>query len=349
ESDIVKEGTYHWGQPIKTTVGTLFLTANPKMSKEIYAAYTINFIPLQDKVSQMRTRLNISPDADKKSMAINLNLISPNPQLAKQFIDELIKTYNQDLQEDNRLLSTATTNFINQRLEIIAEDLSGVDKSLENFKSENRLNNAEAEANAFLTEAMQVEKELVTLKAQLQVVQQLNQTLRATTTALLPSNVGIQDAALTASINTYNQLVLERMDVAKSMRDNNPGMEALDKNIAELKQSILASLRIYENSVKTQLSVVENKQQQSNSRLNQLPKQESGFRKIARQQQIVESIYLYLLQKREEAEITASATIEGVKIIDWAFSNKQPVSPKPPIIILGSVILGLLIPTAVIY
>src|SRR5690606_37229433 len=139
------------------------------------------------------------------------------------------------------------------------------------------------------------------------------------------------------------------MDVAKSMRDNNPGMEALDKNIAELKQSILASLRIYENSVKTQLSVVENKQQQSNSRLNQLPKQESGFRKIARQQQIVESIYLYLLQKREEAEITASATIEGVKIIDWAFSNKQPVSPKPPIIILGSVILGLLIPTVVIY
>src|SRR5690606_27448284 len=148
--------------------------------------------------------------------------------------------------------------------------------------------------------------------------------------------------------NSYNQLVLEKQEYSKSMREDNPAMITLNQNIANVKEGIQGSLSLYRNNLQSSLKIVNTKKSTLNDKLSRLPAQELGFRNIARQQQIVESIYLFLLQKREEAEIKASATVDVLKVVDDAYGTNIPVTPKKNIIYLGSLLLGLFIPFAVL-
>ncbi|HAH60288.1 MAG TPA: capsular biosynthesis protein, partial [Bacteroidales bacterium] len=55
------------------------------------------------------------------------------------------------------------------------------------------------------------------------------------------------------------------------------------------------------------------------------------------------------LQKREEAAISLAITAPKARIIDTAFASEKPVSPKKMIVLGVAVILGMLIPFALIY
>ncbi|HLT53050.1 MAG TPA: polysaccharide biosynthesis tyrosine autokinase, partial [Flavobacteriaceae bacterium] len=267
---------------------------------------------------------------------------------AELLINSLIRSYNKESKDDGTKLAVATSDFINERLKLIENDLKNVDKNLADYKTANKLNNTEMESGAFLQNALTVDQEVVELNAQLEVAEHLIKTLEQSTTVLLPSNVGIQDPALTSAINSYNQLVLEKQEYSKSMREDNPAMITLNQNIANIKEGIQGSLSLYRSNLTSSLKIVNNKKSNLNEKLQQLPAQELGFRNIARQQQIVEAIYLFLLQKREEAEIKASATVDVLKVVDEAYGTNIPVTPKRNIIYLGSFLVGLFIPFAIL-
>src|SRR5690606_27537989 len=166
---------------------------------------------------------------------------------------------------------------------------------------------------------------------------------------LLPSSVGIQEGALNAAISNYNSLVLERQEYARTMGESNPVLQSLTKNLTDLKENIQNSLALYQNSLQIALKAAELKKSRSESRLDKVPAQELGFRNIVRQQQIVEAVYLTLLQKREEAEIRSSASGDAVKVVDYAFVSPSPVTPNPLKIFSAALALGLMIPFAYVF
>lgn len=348
ESTFVPKGTYAYNQTIKSSLGDVVLFAHPKVSKP-GTLVEICTISVNNAIQAWQKKIQINSDADKKSMAVLFQVTENNTERGKLFINHLIEAYNNDVQTDNQKLAKATTEFINNRLNIISNDLEGVDKNMEQFKSSNKITNAEAEANLFLNNAFSIDKEVTTFSAQLDIARHLTNTLSQNKSVLLPSNIGIQDAALSTAINNYNTLVLEKQELSKSMKDNNPSMATLNQNILDSKENIKSSVQLYERNLQMQLQTVESKRGESTSKLAQLPKQESGLRKIARQQQIVESIYLYLLEKREEAEIKSSASVDVIKIIDLAYADQVPVAPKKQIILLGAFLLGCILPLGIIF
>src|SRR5690606_33166454 len=326
ESDIVKEGTYGYNTVISSEIGAFSVSANKK--NQTKGTMVVKFSPVLDMVAKVKRKLNITPDVDKNSMIVNFNMIDHLKGRAELLINSLIGLYNEESKEDGTKLSVATSDFINERLKLIEGDLKNVDKDLADYKTANKLNNTEMESGAFLQNALTVDQEVVELNAQLQVAEHLIKTLKQNTAVLLPSNVGIQDPALTSAINSYNQLVLEKQEYSKSMREDNPAMITLNQNIANVKEGIQGSLSLYRNNLQSSLKIVNTKKSTLNDKLSRLPAQELGFRNIARQQQIVESIYLFLLQKREEAEIKASATVDVLKVVDDAYGTNIPVTPK---------------------
>src|SRR5690606_29292832 len=137
------------------------------------------------------------------------------------------------------------------------------------------------------------------------------------------------------TVKSYNELVLERDDLLKSATPDNPIVQNLNKNINEVGSSLRSSLNNYRQVLQSNVNTLQTQKDKFESKLNQLPNQERGFKDISREQQIVESLYLFLLQKREETEIKASATPAILKVIDEAYGSDKPVAPKKAIILLG--------------
>ncbi|WP_187477619.1 GumC family protein [Amniculibacterium sp. G2-70] len=348
DKSFVQEGEYSYGTPVKSDFGLFVINKNPKKFSGSQS-FEIHFQSINFAADKLRNQLQVEAEKDGKSKVVNLSLISNDVKKAEGTINTLIDVYNTDLQEDKNVISKATADFINNRLKIISNDLSGVDKSMESFKTSNKINDLQAEGGLYMNNAFQVDKDVVSLTAQLQIANQMMSNLNRSKDVLLPANVGLEDVSLNSGIESYNQLVLEKQDLSKSMKDANPVMQALNENIRDVKSSVKNNLRLFQNTLQTKLSAVESKKGELTSKLNKMPQQELGFKKIARQQQIVEAIYLFLLEKREEAEIKASAKVDAIKIVDLAYSNGIPVSPKKNIIYLGAFILGLVIPVSILY
>src|SRR5690606_4194952 len=166
---------------------------------------------------------------------------------------------------------------------------------------------------------------------------------------LLPSNIGLSDPSIQANINNYNDLVLERDDLLKSATPDNPVVRQLNNNIAQINKNLQISLDNYRKVLQGNVDALQGQKSKFEGKLNQLPNQERGFKDISRQQQIVETLYLFLLQKREETEIKAAATPANLKVVDAAYGSWKSVAPRKLVVVLAALVFGFLFPFMFLY
>jgi capsular exopolysaccharide synthesis family protein len=80
-----------------------------------------------------------------------------------------------------------------------------------------------------------------------------------------------------------------------------------------------------------------------------LPTKENTLRAYARSFKIVEELYVFLLERKEEASISYISALPNLKILSYGVSSILPISPKTNIIYLAALLLGLIIPFGVLY
>ena len=257
--------------------------------------------------------------------------------------------YNRNTNNDKNEIAQKTAEFIDERIGIISKELGSTEANLETFKRDAGITDLTSEAQIALAGNAEYEKKSVENRTQISLVNDLRKYLRGNEYEVLPSNVGLQDAALIGAIERYNEMLVERKRLLRTSTENNPAIVNLDTSIRAMKANVQATLEGTLQGLMITKSNLDREASRYSRRISNAPGQERAYVSIARQQEIKAGLYLILLQKREENAIALAATANNAKIIDEAIADDTPVSPKRSMIYLIALVLGVGIPVGIIY
>jgi capsular exopolysaccharide synthesis family protein len=345
------ETTIHsFGDKTTTDFGDFVLIPNPGAYGMSVGSYIeIKLTPLRVIVENYLQKIKV--ETSPKSNIIKLTLKEEIKEKARLILDKLIEKYNEDVINDKEEVIKVTSNFITNRLDIVSNELEQVDFTAETLQKNNRLTDLASQSNIYLQSERENETKIIQTANQLQLIDYMSDHLSEHNSAsdLLPADVGIADNSVSQITKNHNDLVLQRNRLIKNSSEKNPTIINLDNQINALKENLNQSL----NNIKTANNITLNTLNREDARIGgqiySTPGKERQFRDIKRQQDIKESLYLYLLQKREETAISLGMSSSNAKIVDSAYALENPVSPKKNIIYLAAIIFGLFVPVSLIY
>ena len=292
--------------------------------------------------------LSVEPTSKTTSVAV-ISLKNSSLQRGQDFIDQLLEMYNRNTNNDKNEIAQKTAEFIDERIGIISKELGSTEANLESFKRDAGITDLTSEAQIALAGNAEYEKKSVENRTQISLVNDLRKYLRGNEYEVLPSNVGLQDAALIGAIERYNEMLMERKRLLRTSTENNPTIVNLDTSIRAMKANVQATLEGTLQGLMITKESLDREASRYSRRISNAPGQERAYVSIARQQEIKAGLYLMLLQKREENAIALAATANNAKIIDEAIADDIPISPKRSMIYLIALILGVGIPVGIIY
>jgi tyrosine-protein kinase Etk/Wzc len=337
-----------FGENISGEFGDMTVTPLGSFADNKDLVYIVNVSPVRSvaKTFQKAIQVNL---LFKNSNILELILRGPIKLKSEEILNELIQQYNNDAIEYKSLIGRNTREFINERLIVIEEDLSKVDSNVEEFKSTNKLTDIESEAALIVANNSELEKKIIELSTRMKLVDYIATHINKNSEQLIPENLGIGEGDISAGSSQYNGVLIERNRIVQSTGIKNPVIINLDAQLNQLRKSILQGLVNLKSSLEISLAEAMSEQRKMSARITSAPGQEREFRDIQRQQSIIETLYLFLLEKREENAISLAVTTPNAKLIDAADGSDLPVYPNRETKYITALFIGICIPFVIIY
>ncbi|MEL0650356.1 polysaccharide biosynthesis tyrosine autokinase [Algibacter sp. TI.3.09] len=340
--------TKEFGAPIETYFGNVVILPDADETKTyLNRDIRVQIGRVADVVEDLRGKISVT-GGQEGSRILTLSLVDPIEQKAKDILNTLIEEYDAHTSEIKNRKSEGTSRLIDDRISRVFSDLENVDASIARFKIGNKVTDVGSQAGQYMTQSFQNEQQIENIRTQLKLLNYTKDRLSSSSGSFqaVPSNLG--DGSISALSGQYNALLSQRENKLKSAGAKNSIVQQLDQSISNVKNNLSQNINATTRTLNIQLNSLQNQYQKVNSKISSVPGQENKLKSIERSQGIKESIYLYLLQKKEEAIISQTVTSSNVKVIDPAYSYGQ-VSPKGSILYMGALFLGFLIPFGFIY
>lgn len=281
---------------------------------------------------------------------INLSIDDASVQKAEDILNTLIEVYNEKWIQDKNQIAVSTSRFIGERLGVIENELGHVDENISNYKSEHLLPDVQAASSLYMSQSAENKKEIQTLTNQLATAQFIRRELGGKEmNQPLPTNSGIANVNIESQIGEYNKMVLDRNRLIANSSEKNPLVKDLGNSMQSMKRTILQSVDNLIVSLNTQIRSIRQQEATTTQQLASNPSQAKYLLSVERQQKVKEELYLYLLQKREENELSQAFTAYNTRMITAPRGSALPTAPNKKNILLVALALGLLVPAVIIF
>ncbi|MDD4428561.1 MAG: polysaccharide biosynthesis tyrosine autokinase [Paludibacter sp.] len=332
---------------IKTPAGKIqIMLKNPQILPEDKI-----YIKISNPISVVKyyQEAALSTEVPKDGDLVNITFKENNIQKGKDFLQRLIDLYNQDAIDQINKSANFTAIFIDSRLELLSNELTNVEQNLQTYKQSNKLTNIEADAELYLQRSNLYDQKRNEHEIQLQLIQYIEEFLKdpANKYALIP-NLGLTDVGLVAVIQEYNKLLVTYSRVSEGSSKSNPTLQSMESQIHSSRMAIQNSIATSRKGLQISIRELENQNAFLTSQLKKIPQQEREFLEIKRQQEIKASLYMFLLQKREEASLSMAVTVPKARLLDAA-DTADKTAPKLPMTLAASLFLGLFLPIGFLY
>ena len=335
---------------VTTPLGILKIETTPHYkSQEPYTLYVARG-SLHGTVGQYSSNLSVALSSEKTSI-VNLTFRDHSIQRAEDILNTLISVYNENWVKDKNQIAVSTSMFINERLRVIERELGNVDEDISSYKSEHLLPDVQAASSMYMAQSNQTNALILTLNNQLYMTRYIRNYLTndANRNQLLPANSGIESANIESQIAEYNKQLLQRNSLVANSSTQNPLVVDMDQALTAMRHAIVQSIDNQIVTLNAQIESLQQSEQQTTSRIAANPTQAKYLLSVERQQKVKEALYLFLLQKREENELSQAFTAYNTRIVTPPGGSMLPTSPVRKNILLAAIALGLLIPVVVIF
>ncbi len=299
---------------------------------------------IDNAASYFLSNLGIQQEEDEASI-LSISMKDNSIQRADEVLDMLITVYNEDAINDKNQVAVNTANFIKERLIIIESELGSVESSLENFKKSNQLVSIESTAGMYMSQSQQYNSSVLQLETEIRLAKYIKEYLTDSDIIdLIPSNTGLNDVNVEAQINTYNttKLRLDKLKVDSS--ESNPVVQELSNSLRSMRLNIIRAIDNLITSLDLKKTDAESREKFAQARVATVPTKEREMLTIERQQKIKESLYMFLLNKREENALSQAMADNNARLIDEADGSSNPISPNRKKILMLGLLLGLITP-----
>ena len=357
-SDFIRNGTDLDEKDIKgslfdsipTPLGKIIINTTPNYVKgKAYTLY-VGKSNLYNAVNSCSSNLSVSLNNEKASV-IDLSFKDNSTQRAEDVLSMLISVYNENWVKDKNQIAVSTSMFINERLGVIEQELGNVDEDISSYKSEHLLPDVQAASSMYMAQSSATNAQILALNNQLYMTRYIRNYLAndANRTQLLPANSGIESANIESQIAEYNKQLLQRNSLVANSSAENPLVMDMDQALASMRGAIIRSIDNQIVTLNSQIKSLRQTEQQTTSRIAANPTQAKYLLSVERQQKVKEALYLFLLQKREENELSQAFTAYNTRIVTPPHGSMLPTSPVRKNIFMVAFALGLLIPLVIIF
>lgn len=315
-----------------------------------HAPLYVSRIGYQDATGIYASNLSVALN-DEKSTVVNLTFTDVCTQRAEDVLNTVIAVYNENWIKDKNQIAVSTSAFIGDRLGVIEQELGNVDENISSYKSEHLLPDVQAAASMYMAQSSETNTQILALNTQLSMARYIRNYLTNATSKnqLLPANSGIESPGIEQQIANYNTTQLRRNDLVANSSEKNPLVIDMDQSLENMRHAIITSIDNHITTLDTQLRSLQQSEQQTTARIAANPTQGKYLLSVERQQKVKEALYLFLLQKREENELSQAFTAYNTRVITPPSGSMIPTAPVKKNIALVAIALGLLIPVVIIF
>ena len=335
---------------LTTTYGKFKFSPNEKynISNNQYPYY-FNLLEVKEAAENLLRNLKVTA-SNKLSSVINLSYRDFKTNLAEDVLNELIIAYNNEAITEKNALAKKTLSLIEERLNIVGGDLSAIEQKIQQYKAGSEAVDISTQGQLFLQNVSANDQKLSDVNMQLSVINQLENHILTNNSnvGISPSTLGVSDPTLSQLLNSLNIAELEREKLKKTVAENNPLLVSVTDQINKIKPNIIDNIQSQRNNLEANKKYLAATNSRYSNMLHSIPVKERQLLEISRDQNIKSGIYSFLLQKREESELSYASNLSDTRVVNYAQSSNSPVSPNKLIILAAIIIATFGLPIALV-